>query len=297
RASTLSKLKTSLGNYPAPPTSLNLRVLGTVMGDGFRIDNLVFESRPGLWVTANLYRPDKPAASMPGILICHAHHTPKEHGELQDMGMTWARAGCLVLVMDQLGHGERRQHPFVDAKSYPKMFQLSRQDYWFRYDNGMQLHLVGDSLIGWMVWDLRRGVDLLLAEKGIDPQRIVLLGSVAGGGDPAAVAAALDERITVVAPFNFGSPSPRPQYPFPPEKEARWNYAGRGSWESTRNLRRSTAEGFLPWLLVASTAPRQLVYAHEFGWFREGDPVWKRLQTIYGWYDVPDRLSFTFGKG
>src|SRR6185369_3554439 len=133
------------------------------------------------------------------------------------------------------------------------------------------LHLAGDSLIGWMAWDLMRGVDLLLAQKGIDPKRIILLGSVAGGGDPAAVVAALDDRISAVAPFNFGSPSPRPQYPYPLDKEPTWNYAGGGSWESTRNLRRSAADGFLPWVLVASAAPRRLVYAHEFGWFREGD--------------------------
>mgnify|MGYP003341777882 CR=1 FL=1 len=56
------------------------------------------------------------------------------------------------------------------------------------------MHLAGESLIGWMAWDLMRGVDLLLAQKGIDPKRIILLGSVAGGGDPAAVVAALDER-------------------------------------------------------------------------------------------------------
>ncbi len=66
----------------------------------------------------------------------------KEHGELQDMGVTWARAGCLVLVMDQLGHGERRQHPCHSAADYARPFQAGRQDYYFRYDLGSQLHLV-----------------------------------------------------------------------------------------------------------------------------------------------------------
>jgi dienelactone hydrolase len=293
----LAALRSSLGKFPGPPRPLRVRITGTLRGEGFSIDKLVFESRPGLWVTANLYRPERPGSSMPGILICHAHHTPKEHGELQDMGMTWARAGCLVLVPDQPGHGERRQHPFVDASSYPKPFRVSRQDYYFRFDSGVQLHLAGESLMGWMAWDLMRGVDLLLAQRGIDSKRILLLGAVAGGGDPAAVVAALDDRIAAVAPFNFGEPSPRPQYPYPADREPRWNYAGSGSWESTRNLYRSAADGFLPWVLVAATAPRRLVYAHEFGWYREGDPVWKRLQAVYGFYDARDRLAFTFGKG
>ena len=57
---------------------------------------------------------------MPGILIAHSHHRPKTQGELQDMGMTWARAGCVVLVIDQLGHGERADHPFQNEQNYTK---------------------------------------------------------------------------------------------------------------------------------------------------------------------------------
>jgi cephalosporin-C deacetylase-like acetyl esterase len=234
---------------------------------------------------------------MPGILICHSHHNPKTEGELQDMGVLWARLGCAVLVMDQLGHGERRQHPFPAARSYPRPFRTGRQDYYFRYNVGLQLHLVGESLAGWMAWDLMRGVDLLLARPGIDRERIILLGAVAGGGDPAAVAAALDPRIRAVVPFNFGGPQPETTYPLPEGATTAFNYAGSGSWESTRNLRLSARDGFLPWVIVGAAAPRGLVYAHEFSWDREHDPVWARLGKIYGWYDAADHLSSVHGKG
>ncbi len=293
----IEALQKSLGAFPAPPEDLHVLVTNTLDGDGFKIDNLVFQSRPGLWVTANLYRPAKPAASMPGILICHAHHRPKQQGELQDMGMTWARAGCLVLVMDNLGHGERRQHPFASAADYDKEFAVSRQDYYFRYDTGIQLHLVGESLIGWIAWDLMRGVDLLLKQDGIDPQRIVLLGAVAGGGDPAAVTAAIDERIAAAVPFNFGGPQPETRFPLPEDSETSFNYAGGGGWESTRNLRLSARDGFLPWVIVGSVAPRGLIFAHEFNWDQPRDPVWKRLEKIYGFYDASDKLAFTHGHG
>ena len=63
----------------------------------------------------------------------------------------WARLGCMVLVMDQLGHGERRQHPFRTAADYSHKFAPGRQDYYFRYNTSIQLHVVGESLIGWMV--------------------------------------------------------------------------------------------------------------------------------------------------
>lgn len=280
-----------------PVGELNVKITRTFQGDGYLIENLVFESRPGLLVTANLYSPAKPPESMPGILLCHSHHAPKTQGELQDMGISWARQGCLVLVMDQLGHGERRQHRFRTAADYPGEFRSSRQDYYFRYNSGMQLHLLGESLVKWMAHDLSRGVDLLLSREGVDSQRIILLGAVAGGGDPAAVTAALDQRITAVVPFNFGGPQPETTFPLPPNPEQAFNYFGGGSWESTRNITRSISLGSAPWVIVGAAAPRRLVYAHEFAWDQEHDPVWKRLQTIYGFYDAKDNLSSTHGEG
>lgn len=293
----LEALQASLGDWPQPPKAVRSRVTRVFDGDGYRVENVVFETRPGLWVTANLYSPAKPTESMPGIVICHSHHRPKEQGELQDMGMTWARAGCVVFVPDHLGHGERRQHPFATADDYAKEFRVSRQDYYFRYDTGIQLHLVGESLIGWMAWDLMRGVDLVLSRKGVDPKRIILLGAVAGGGDPAAVTAALDKRIACAVPFNFGGPQPETRYPLPEDSETSFNYAGGGGWESTRNLRRSAADGFLPYVIVGGIAPRRLVFSHEFNWHRERDPVWKRLKKIYSLYDASDNLAFTHGRG
>jgi dienelactone hydrolase len=292
----IEALRRSLGQFPDPPKDLKLRVTRTLDGDGYRVQNVVFESRPGVFVTANLYAPAKPGRAMPGIIIVHSHHNPKTQGELQDMGMTWARQGCLVLVMDQLGHGERRQHPFVTEKDYAGTFRPSRQDYYFRYNTGMQLQLIGDGLLGWMVWDLRRGIDLLLARPGIDKDKIILLGSVAAGGEPAAVTAALDRRVAAVAPFNFGGPQPETTIPLPEDENA-FNYAGGGSWESTRNLRLSARDGFLPWIVVGAAAPRGLIYSHEFAWDRDHDPVWKRLETIYGYYDAKERLSSTHGRG
>ncbi|MBC7852460.1 MAG: acetylxylan esterase [Pirellulaceae bacterium] len=282
---------------PMPPDDLKIKITRTFQGDGYLIENLVFESRPGLLVTANLYQPAQPRDSMPGILICHSHHAPKTQGELQDMGISWAKQGCLVLVMDQLGHGERRQHAFKTAADYAGEFRPSRQDYFFRYNSGMQLHLIGESLIGWMANDLSRGVDLLLRRDEVDEERIILLGAVAGGGDPAAVAAALDQRISAVVPFNFGGPQPETTYPLPPNVEQTFNYFGSGSWESTRNISRSISGGCAPWVIVGAAAPRRLVYAHEFAWDQEHDPAWKRLKTIYSFYEAEGNLASTRGEG
>jgi cephalosporin-C deacetylase-like acetyl esterase len=297
RDTRIAALKRSLAQFPDKRAEPNMRVTKTLRGDGYVIECVVFDTWPGMQVTGNLYRPAKARESMPGILICHSHHNPKEESELQDMGMQWARQGCYVLVIDQLGHGERRQHPFRSSKDFDKEFRASRQDYYFRYNVGIQLHLIGDSQIGWMVSDLMHGVDLLLTLPNIDSKRIALLGAVAGGGDPAAVTAAVDPRIAAVVPFNFGGPQPESVFPLPKDAELSFNYVGGGSWESTRNLQSSTQGGFLPWLIVGSVAPRRLIYAHEFSWDRPKDPVWKRLETIFGFYDKRDHLGSANGFG
>jgi cephalosporin-C deacetylase-like acetyl esterase len=297
RSARLADLRKSLGTLRRGDSTPATHITGRITGEGFSVEKLLFESRPGLWVTANLYRPVKTESPRPGILICHSHHNPKTQEELQTMGMSWARFGALVLVMDQLGHGERRQHPFRTAADYPAEFRVGRQDYFYRYDTSLQLSLVGESLMGWMVGDMMRGIDVLLAQDGVDQKQIILIGAVAGGGDPAAVTAALDERIAAAVPFNFGGPQPENRYPLPEDAEQSFPYAGGGSWESTRNLRLSASQGFLPWAIVGGIAPRKLIYAHEFSWDQPRDPVWQRLQKVYGWYQADENLSFAHGAG
>ncbi len=294
----IARLRAALAEFPTPPPKPNVRTTGIVKGDGYHIENTLYETRPGFWVAANLYVPAVPRKSMPGILIASSHHRHKWQGELQDMGMTWARAGCRVLVIDEVGYGERRAHPFNASADYDGEFRVSRQDYYHRYDSGVQLHLLGDSLMGWFAWDLMRGVDLLLSLPGTDPERIIILGAVAGGGDPCGVTAALDSRIAAAVPFNFGGPQPETRYPLPKDAETTFNYLAGSYWDSTRGLRRGAADGFFHWLIVGSIAPRRLVYGHEFAWDQPRDPVWKRFETIWGkFYDQHDGLAFAHGKG
>ena len=291
----IANLRASLGPFPALPKDMKVVTTKTTEGDGFVVKNTLFETRPGWWVAANLYLPAKPPEKMPGIVIAHSHHGGKTGGELQDMGMTWARGGVAVLVPDQLGYGERRQHAFHSDKDYPRPFKAGRQDYYFRYTSNLQLSAAGDSLMGWMAWDLMRGVDVLLRQPTIDPRRIILLGSVAGGGDPAGVTAALDDRIACVVPFNFGGWQPESGVLENPDRDFAW--FGDGYWESTRGLRGGAAGGFAHFVIVGSVAPRKVIYAHEFAWDAKTDPAWPRLQRVFGLYDAKDSLRVAHGAG
>ena len=284
RDSRLNALRNSLGEFPAREP-LHVHTTKEFRGEGYRRQDLVYRSRPGLWVTANLYLPEKPVERMPGIVIIHSHHRPRTQAELQDMGILWARAGSAVLIMDQIGHGERIQ-------TYP----WNREGYHARYATGMQLYVAGESLMKWMAWDIIRGVDLLLERKDVDKDKIVLLGAVAGGGDPAAVVAAIDPRISAVAPFNFGEASPELG-----AGNSDWPRGladpGWGSWETTRNLPRSIVDRFFPWAITASVAPRRLIFSFEMGWEVEKVPAWERYRKVFGFYDALESLDEAHGFG
>jgi len=285
----LAALRSSLEPFPER-TPLRASVTRRLdYGDGFVIENVLFESRPGLVVAANLYLPAKMSGRVPAIVVVHAHHSPKVWWELQDLGMTWASSGTAVLVMDQLGAGER-----IQSQPWP------RESYYSRYALGTQLYVAGESLMKWMVWDVMRGIDMLLERPYIDPQRIVILGAVAGGGDPAAVTAALDPRVAAVVPFNFGEAGPEEHYlEGPRQYDFETAYPGWGEWESSRCLRRSIADQFFPWFICASVAPRRFLYSFELEWPAgvEKQPAWARYKKIFELYGKRDHLDSLDGYG
>ena len=283
----LKALVASVGKFP-DRGPLATRVTSEFRGDGYRRHNLVYQSRPGLWVTANLYLPAEQRKQMPGIVILHSHHAPKTQFELQDMGIIWARAGCAVLVMDQIGYGER-------IETYPWDREAHNSDHIL----GMQLELASENLMKWIIWDTMRGVDVLLQRGDVDEKEIILLGAVAGGGDPAGVAAALDSRIAAVVPFNFGESEPEELRSDPNKNQ--WPLdladAGWGDMVSTGALRGAIRDQFFPWTICALVAPRRFVYSFELGWNVEDLPAWARYRKAFGFYGALDNLADAHGYG
>jgi dienelactone hydrolase len=287
RDSRLKALRASLGPFPKR-CPLMTRITHEFRGNGYRRLNLVFQSQPSLWVTANLYLPAEPRGQIPGIIIIHSHHAPKSQFELQDMGIIWARAGCAVLVPDQLGYGERIQNYPWDQEAHHSSYTV-----------GIQLQLPGENLTKWRVWDTLRAVDLLLERKDVNQEQIIVMGGVAGGGDIAAVAAALDPRIGTVVPFNFGEAQPA-QIRSVPEKN-QWPLEladpGWGDMESTGVVPRATVDEILPWFVCVSVAPRRFIYSYELGWNVADEPAWSRYRKVFGFYDALDNLADAHGFG
>jgi len=268
----LQALRQSIGDFPAERPPLDVQVTSRSQGNGYRLENLVYQSRPGFYVAANLYLPDKPLARMPAIVIQHSQHYPRTQGELHDMGQLWARVGCAVLILERLGFGER-----VETTPW------HRQAYASRFTFKKQLGLVGETHTGWMAWDLIRAVDLLYERSDVARDQILVIGSVAGGGEPAAVAAALDPRISAVVPFNYDQGHVRLDADF-------FDQIGRQ---------------LSPWFLTASVAPRRFVRAFEFGWEGAEEPDfpnlwvsgWFRSQKVWEFYGANQNLAASQAYG
>src|SRR5438046_3188706 len=57
----------ALGPVPEKPCPLEPRVIGTLKRPGYRIEKLVFQSRPDVWVTGSLYVPDPVKDKLPAV--------------------------------------------------------------------------------------------------------------------------------------------------------------------------------------------------------------------------------------
>src|SRR5262245_61360717 len=177
---------------PLDKTPLNPRITGIVDRPGYRIEKVVFESRPRLYVTANLYVPAA-AGRHPAILGPLGHSgNGKAWPSYQKLFSNLARKGYVVLAYDPFGQGERIEYPGIrPGQSAIGASATSEHEY-----AGRRLILLGANFSLFRVWDGIRGIDYLLTRAEVDPERIGCCGQ-SGGGTLTQFLAALDSRIRV----------------------------------------------------------------------------------------------------
>jgi len=187
------KLLDMIGGLPEQKTPLLPRITGRIQMDGFHIEKLLFQSLPGIYVSALVYVPEDARTSHPAVLVPSGHSSNgKVH--YQALCQRLVQRGYVVLSWDTVGQGERSQ--FWDAKSGKSRYNLICAEHAVL---GNLAYLAGTNLARWEIWDGIRALDYLLTRPEVDPQRINITGT-SGGGFQAAHIAALDERIKVAAP-------------------------------------------------------------------------------------------------
>ncbi|MGH7955377.1 MAG: alpha/beta hydrolase family protein [Opitutaceae bacterium] len=189
----------SLGKLPSADMPLNPRFTGTVEGDGFRIEKIIFESRPRHYVTANLYLPlNRPAGRTAAVLFLSGHHaTAKVATEYQNVCQTLVRAGLVVLAQDPVGQGERLSYFEPETKKNPVGVGTREHNY-----SGAQCTFVGETQASYMLHDAMRGIDYLISRPEVDAAKIGVTGN-SGGGTQTSLVMLADPRVAAAAPATF----------------------------------------------------------------------------------------------
>jgi cephalosporin-C deacetylase-like acetyl esterase len=198
------KLLAMLGGLPRVKTPLHPQITGRIQMDGFHIEKLIFQSLPGVYVTALLYVPDG-GNKHPGILV-PCGHSPAGKAYYQALAQRLVHRGYVVISWDPVGQGERSQ--FWDAKQKKSRYNLICAEHAIM---GNLAYLAGTNLARWEIWDGIRAVDYLLTRPEVDPERINITGT-SGGGTQTALIAALDPRIKVVVPSCYITSLPMRMY-------------------------------------------------------------------------------------
>ena len=184
------QLREMLGLDPLPErTPLEAVVTGTVDHPEFTVENLHLQSRPGLYVTGNLYLPKETDGPSPAVLYVCGHGRVKKDGisygnktNYQHHGAWLARHGYVCLTIDtiQLGEIEGLHHGTYREKMW-----------WW--------HSRGYTPAGVEAWNCIRALDYLQSRPEVDGERLGVTGR-SGGGAYSWWIAALDERIKVAIP-------------------------------------------------------------------------------------------------
>lgn len=189
-------IQQSFGPLPEK-TPLNARVTGVLERDGYRVEKIIFDSRPGFPVTANLYVPTNRSGRMPGVVGTCGHGDPgKATGTYQSFSQGLVRQGYVVLIYDPIGQGERLQY-FTDQLKPRHGIGVAEHLY-----VGGQMCLTGEFLGSWFNWDGIRALDYLLTRPEVDPKHLGVTGN-SGGGTQATWLCGVEPRFTMAAPSCF----------------------------------------------------------------------------------------------
>jgi hypothetical protein len=200
-----AKLTELVGGFPAEKTPLRAETLDTRTFPAYRREKIVFDSRPGMSVLAYVLTPARylsPGAAPAPVVVCIPGHgrgvddivgideqgreRTEKPGYEFDFAIQVAEAGMAAVAIEPIGFGCRRD-PLNAQKS---LEQKGCEPI------GGGAFMLGQTLIGWRVWDIMRTIDYIATRSDLDASRIGCMG-ISGGGTATLFSTALDSRIGV----------------------------------------------------------------------------------------------------
>jgi dienelactone hydrolase len=191
------RLEALLGPLP-PPVPLNFEVLDSVQCDGYRREDVVYDTEELMSVPAYLLVPDDRTTAGAAVLACHGHGpgrtvvcgietTEAPNG---DYARQLVRRGYVVLAPDLRCFGQRAD--------------WNPPDHYGCDTNLVHAVMAGEPPLTANLWDLARSLDVLAAHPLVDPRRIGMAG-LSLGGTMTLFLAAWDDRVAAAVVSGYFS--------------------------------------------------------------------------------------------
>jgi len=181
----------ALVGTPAHGVALAAKVTGGSRGDGYRVENILYDAQRGRHVTANLFLPATGQGPFPAVIMAPGHGLS---GKLSNYSFAanFARNGFVVLSYDIVGEGERLEHVDASGKS------LGERPTGEHSLAAYPAMLNGEHVARFFLEDAMQGIDYLASRPEVDARRIGAFGC-SGGGTITSYLAALDPRVQATA--------------------------------------------------------------------------------------------------
>lgn len=266
----------NIGGFPER-TPLNAQVTGTVQRDGYRVEKILFESRPGHYVTGLCFVPESDhfKKPYPGVLVVCGHSANgKGYDGYQTATAMLAKNGIVGLIIDPICQGERLQHFDED---HSVLVSSSTQGHTLV---GLGAILLGQNTARIEIWDAMRGVDYLQQRPDVAADRIGCMGN-SGGGTQTAYLMALDDRIQAASPACYVTTFERLLHTIGPQ-DAEQNIFGQIRWGMDHS----------DYLLMRAPTPILMCTAtHDFFSIEGAWTSFRRGKRLYSRLGFPERIS------
>lgn len=193
-----AKITDLLGGFPER-TPLNPKTLDVKGFNNYRREHVVFQTRPGVAVVVYLLTPNSRKPPYATVIAVPGHgrglddivgidengsdRTGKP-GYQHDFALQAVEKGLAVVAIEPLGFGQRRDKITKAKGAGVSACQPAA---------GSAL-LLGETMVGWRVWDVMRCIDWIGTRPELDISRVGCMG-ISGGGTCTLFSAALEPRI------------------------------------------------------------------------------------------------------